>query len=129
MPLVNIEMFKGSSSEDKIALMQVIHSTIVEILKVTPQDCQIKISEFSQENCFNLFEKPENHLIITIKLFLGRSLAVKRQLYQAIAQHLIELNFSSDKNIIVLEEISMENWGIRGGIPASEVKLDYKVNI
>jgi len=30
---------------------------------------------------------------------------------------------------IVLHEVPMENWGIRGGIPASEVNLGFKVNV
>jgi phenylpyruvate tautomerase PptA (4-oxalocrotonate tautomerase family) len=30
---------------------------------------------------------------------------------------------------ILLHEPPMENWGIRGGIPASEVDLGFKLNV
>jgi phenylpyruvate tautomerase PptA (4-oxalocrotonate tautomerase family) len=30
---------------------------------------------------------------------------------------------------IVLNEIPLDNWGIRGGIPASEVDLGFKVGV
>jgi len=30
---------------------------------------------------------------------------------------------------IVLKEIPLENWGIRGGVPASEVELGFKVDV
>jgi hypothetical protein len=29
----------------------------------------------------------------------------------------------------VLNEVPLENWGIRGGQPASEVDLGFKVNV
>jgi len=30
---------------------------------------------------------------------------------------------------IVLKEVPLENWGIRGGVPASEVELGFKIDL
>jgi phenylpyruvate tautomerase PptA (4-oxalocrotonate tautomerase family) len=39
------------------------------------------------------------------------------------------LGIAPDDIFIVLNEVALENWGIRGGVPASEVELGFKVNI
>jgi len=61
--------------------------------------------------------------------FPGRSLDAKRNLYKAIVTRLGELGIPADDITIVLVEPAMENWGIRGGHPASDVDLGFRVDV
>ena len=62
-------------------------------------------------------------------MFYGRSLETKKKLYQTLVKNLTELGIPKDDIFILLQEQALENWGIRGGIPASEVDLGFKVEI
>jgi phenylpyruvate tautomerase PptA (4-oxalocrotonate tautomerase family) len=73
--------------------------------------------------------KSENYTLIEITLFAGRSLEAKRALYQAIVKNLGALGIAPDDVFIVLNEVALENWGIRGGVPASEVDLGFNVKV
>ncbi|WP_227505833.1 MULTISPECIES: tautomerase family protein [Acinetobacter] len=73
--------------------------------------------------------KSEKYTLIEICMFHGRSLETKKRLYQTLVKNLTELGIPKDDIFILLQEQASENWGIRGGIPASEVDLGFKVEI
>jgi phenylpyruvate tautomerase PptA (4-oxalocrotonate tautomerase family) len=62
-------------------------------------------------------------------MFAGRSMDAKRRLYDAIVRRLAVLDVPASDVLIVLHEPPMENWGVNGGIPASEVDVGFKVDI
>ena len=62
-------------------------------------------------------------------MFAGRSMDAKRRLYDAIVQRLMALDVPANDVLIVLHEPPMENWGVDGGTPASEVDVGFKVDI
>lgn len=62
-------------------------------------------------------------------MFSGRTLEAKRALHTAIVQNLSELGIPPDDVLINLREHPAENWGVRGGKPASEVDLGFKINV
>jgi hypothetical protein len=62
-------------------------------------------------------------------MFAGRSLRAKKALYQALVRKLASLGIAGTDVFIVLVEVPLENWGIRGGVPASEVDLGFKVEV
>ena len=74
-------------------------------------------------------DKGENYTLVEITLFAGRSLQAKRAMYKAIVRRFEALGIAASDVIIVLNEVPLENWGIRGGKPASEVDLGFKVNV
>lgn len=61
-------------------------------------------------------------------MFAGRSLDAKRKLYQTITRNLKALNIEEHDTMIIIHEPIMDNWGIRGK-PASEIKIDFKIDI
>jgi phenylpyruvate tautomerase PptA (4-oxalocrotonate tautomerase family) len=63
-------------------------------------------------------------------MFRGRSIEAKKELYRLITDKLSE-NPGIDGNdiVIVLLEPPLENWGIRGGKPASEVDLGFNIKV
>jgi phenylpyruvate tautomerase PptA (4-oxalocrotonate tautomerase family) len=122
MPHVTIEVLKGRSAAEKKAIMQAVFDSLVEVLKSSPENCHIKINELEPENFFKPTDKFPNHFTIQIQLFAGRPFELRRQLYASIVKHLTQENIESQHAVIFLQEIPKENWGMKGGVPASEIK-------
>lgn len=62
-------------------------------------------------------------------LMEGRSLEAKKALYRAVVRNLGKFGIPADHIKVLLRESAAENWGIRGGVPASEVELGFKVDV
>ncbi len=129
MPLVKVSLLKGKSKEEKEALLDAVHAALIEAFKIPENDRNQRIFEFEPEN----FDIPEgqtsNFTLIEMDVFPGRSLDAKRKLYQTIVQNLKELDIQSNDILIILNEPPLDNWGVRGGIPASEIDLGFKIDV
>ena len=67
---------------------------------------------------------------IEITVFKGRKLETKRQRYQLISKSIAaQLDISEHAPLILLVEQEPENWGMRGGVPASEIDFGYAISI
>ena len=61
-------------------------------------------------------------------MFKGRTKQTKKKLFESIVKKLEgELKIDPKTICIVLNEQPLENWGIRGGIPADEIQLGFVV--
>ena len=129
MPLARIEVRKKWGPEQAQAIIEAIYQAQREALKVPEHDRQIRLIEHSPEHFHVPPGKTENYTLVEISIFTGRSIEAKRALYQAIVKNLGQVGIAAADVFIVLHEIPLENWGIRGGIPASEVDLGFKVNV
>ena len=130
MPLVKVEIRKGKSSEYKKAILDGVHDALVQAIKIPDHDRFQRIYELDEAN----FEAPEGKTdsvtLIEITMFHGRSIDAKKALYKAITENLAK-NPGIDGNdiTIVIYESTLENWGVRGGKPASEVDLGFKIRV
>jgi phenylpyruvate tautomerase PptA (4-oxalocrotonate tautomerase family) len=129
MPLAKIEVRRSWTAEQVQAIIEAIYLAQREALKVPEHDRQIRFIEHKPEHFHVPPGKTENFTLVEIALFAGRSLEAKRLLYQAIVKNLGEVGIAPSDIFIVLLDISLDNWGIRGGMPASEVDLGFKVNV
>jgi phenylpyruvate tautomerase PptA (4-oxalocrotonate tautomerase family) len=126
MPLVQLEVVRGRSASEKKGLFDAVHEALVEAFKIPDDDRVQRLIEHEAED----FDGPSpNFTIVTITMFPGRSLAAKRDLYHRIIEKLGELGIAGSDISIVLDERSLDNWGIRGGQPASEVDLGYDLDV
>ncbi len=129
MPLVKISLLKGKSKEEKEALLDAVHAALIETFKIPENDRNQRIFEFEPEN----FEIPEgktsNYTLIEMDVFPGRSIEAKRRLYQTIVQNLKRHNIQASDVLIVLNEPHLDNWGVRGGVPASTIDLGFKIDV
>jgi len=129
-PLVKIEIRKGYSVEYKKAILNGVHQALVDAFKIPLSDRFQRIYELDEED----FECPPDRshavTLIQITIFPGRSFEAKKELYRKIIKNLGE-NPGIDGHdiVIILLEPPMENWGVRGGHPASEVDLGFKIDI
>jgi phenylpyruvate tautomerase PptA (4-oxalocrotonate tautomerase family) len=127
MPLVKIELAEGKNKDTLVKMRDLIMDAVVESLKLPDDDRNIRITEYKKD-LFGM--KKPYEIIIEITLFSGRTKAIKKTLFYTIVDRLYnDLNIEKDKVFIVLNEQPLENWGVRGGIPADEIKLDFNVNI
>lgn len=129
MPLARISIRKGRTADEKKALLDAVHASMIEALKIPENDRNQRITEYADEDFVIPPGKTAKYTLIEIIMFPGRSIEAKRHLYQSLVQNLAELGTDPMDVFIVLYEPPMENWGIRGGIPASEVDLGFKVNV
>ena len=54
----------------------------------------------------------------------------KHQLYQLISKRIAaQLRISEHAPLILLVELEPENWGVPGGVPASEIDFGYAISI
>lgn len=129
MPLVKISICKGRSREEKKVLLDAVHSALVDAFEIPIGDRHQILVEVEPDN----FEYPEgktkDYTIIEMTVFPGRSVEAKRKLYQNIVGNLQKLNIQPNDVLIVLKEPPLENWGIRGGYPANEVDLGFKLDV
>lgn len=116
MPLVRIEILEGRSVEERQQLFQAIHEALVEAFEIPDDDRTQRIVEHERGN----FE---------ITAFPGRSRTAKATLYESIVRGLASLGIDANDVSIVVQEPPMENWGVRGGRPADEVDLGYRLDL
>lgn len=130
MPLVKIEIRKGKPKEHKKAILDGVHDALVEAIKIPDYDKFQRIYELDEANFECPETKTDNVTLIEITMFKGRSLKAKKALYKAINDNLAQ-NPGIDGNdiTIVLYEPPLENWGVRGGKPASEVDLEFEIKV
>jgi 4-oxalocrotonate tautomerase family enzyme len=127
MPQIRIETKAGNSKEFLKKFMDVTMTGVQEVLQLPENDRNIRLMEFDPE----LFStKPPYEFIIEIMLFEGRTKETKKRLFEKIVTELhSRLGIAKESVIIILNEQPMENWGIRGGKPADEVEIGFKVDI
>jgi len=115
--------------DEEMTLIEAVQSAFVAALKTPEWDRDIVIDLYGAGRRIVPTGKSERYTRIEIKLFSGRSMAAKRSLYRAIVENLAGCGIAKDEIKILLVEIPPQNWGIRGGLPASEVDIGFKVDV
>lgn len=130
MPLVKITIRKGKSTEYKKTLLDGVHEALVQAFKIPEHDRFQMLYEL-EKDCFEApSTKTDNITVIEMTVFKGRSNEAKKQLYESIVNNLAKNpGIKGDDITIVLHEPPLENWGIRGGKIASEIKLGFKIDV
>lgn len=130
MPLVKIEILKGKNSEYKKALLNGVHQALVDCFKIPDDDRMQRLYELEKEDFEISSNKTENFILIELTIFKGRSLEAKKSLYKAMVDNLEKaLGIKRTDVLIVINEPSLENWGVAGGKPATDVDLGFKIDI
>ncbi|HRU39993.1 MAG TPA: tautomerase family protein [Candidatus Goldiibacteriota bacterium] len=127
MPLIKIHTQKGKAKQVRQAIMDGVHKALVSAFKIPVTDRTILLTEYPKEHFSG---RNENFTIVEITAFAGRSKDAKRQLYKEIVDNIsVTTKLKKEDVFIIVNDISKENWGIRGGQMASEVDIGFKVDI
>ena len=122
MPLVRISLIEGRSAEYRKKIGDVVHQAMVEAINCPAQDRFQLITEHTKENFLCAPEylgipHTDDLIIVQITLNEGRTVELKKALYQAIASG---LNAAVSVNIqdvfISLIEVKKENWSFGNGV-------------
>jgi phenylpyruvate tautomerase PptA (4-oxalocrotonate tautomerase family) len=73
--------------------------------------------------------RSERYTRIEIVLFSGRSLEAKKALYSSVVANLSALGVPANEIKTILIEVPPDNWGLRGGLPASEIDLGFRIDV
>ena len=125
MPTVTIEVRRNYSHQEELQIIDAIHAAMMAGIKTPEWDKNIR----EPHRFTSPPGKSDRYTLVTFDMFSGRSIEAKRALYTAIVQNLSEVGIPPDDVLINLREHPAENWGVRGGKPASEVDLGFKINV
>lgn len=127
MPLVKVELAKRNDKQVIAQIRDLVMDAVVEVLQLPADDRNIRVIEYEPEY-FQM--KPPYEMLIEVSMFSGRTKETKKKLFQTIVNNLSAKGLiAKEKVFILLNEQPMENWGVKGGIPADEIKLGFKVNV
>jgi phenylpyruvate tautomerase PptA (4-oxalocrotonate tautomerase family) len=129
MPISKIEVRRPRPPEQVQAMIEAVYLAQREALKVPEDDRQIRYIEHRPEHFAVPPDKTQDYTYVEILLFPGRSLQAKKALYRSIVERFGALGIAPSDIFIVLQEPPLDNWGIRGGQPASEVDLGFSLNV
>jgi len=129
MPLVKISIRKGRTDSEKKTLLNIVHSALIEAFEIPDSDRVQRIYEFNDDEFEIPNDRTRKFTIIEIIILPGRSVDAKKKLYKIIFSQLKNLGYQDNDAVVVLSEPELNNWGVRGGIPASEIDLGFNLNI
>jgi phenylpyruvate tautomerase PptA (4-oxalocrotonate tautomerase family) len=128
MPNTTIETRIGWIG-DVPAVIHAVQSALREALQLPEWDRTLRLIEHQPSHFACPPGKGPRYTLVEVTLFAGRSMDAKRSLYDAIVRNLGALGVPADDIKITLIEVPPENWGIRGGQPASEISLGFKIDV
>jgi Tautomerase enzyme len=111
------------------AVIDAIQSALHEALKIPEWDRTLRLVEHPPSHFAVPPGRGEKFTLVEVTMFSGRSRAAKRALYQAIVRNLAALDVPPLDIKITLIETPPENRGLRGGMPASEIDLGFKIDV
>jgi phenylpyruvate tautomerase PptA (4-oxalocrotonate tautomerase family) len=129
MPNVTIEVRKHYTREQEEGIIDAVHAALMEGLKTPDWDRTIRLVVHEPHRFATPPKKDERYTLVDVDLFSGRSLEAKKALYRALVRNLGAFGIPADHVKVLLRESAAQNWGIRGGVPASEVDLGFKVDV
>ena len=131
MPHVLIETRREYSEAEEVALMDAVHAALQRAFKIPPQDRHVRLLAHEPHRfaCPPDAAQPDRYTQVSIDAFSGRSIDAKRALYRQIVDGLVPLGIPADHVSIVVREVPLENWGIRGGSAACDIELGFEVNV
>jgi 4-oxalocrotonate tautomerase family enzyme len=130
MPLVKITLRTGTSHEYRAAILDGVHAALVEAFRIPDADRHQMVFELDADHFEIPANKTDKFVVIEIIAFLGRSYEAKKALYAAIVRNLEKApGIPGNDVLIIIHEPPAGNWGVRGGKPASEVDLGFKIDV
>ena len=129
MAIARIEVLAGLSRAERRARIEAVRGALVEALRVPADDPTVHLVELDAENVILPRDTSRQYTVVEITLFAGRSLDAKRNLYQKLFGALDAIGIASADILVVLIESPTQNWGVQGGVPASEVEIGFEIEI
>lgn len=111
--------------------MDAVHGALQRAFRIPPGDRSVRLVVYEPHRfaCPPDTPRPDRYTRVSIDAFTGRSIDAKRALYREIVESLEPLGIPGDHVSIVVRDIPLSNWGIRGGTAACDVDLGFDLNV
>jgi phenylpyruvate tautomerase PptA (4-oxalocrotonate tautomerase family) len=129
MPSTTVEVVREYAPDEEKAIVEAVHAALVEGIRIPDDDRTVRLVVHQPHRVAIPPDRSDRFTLVSIDLFKGRSPDAKRRLYTALVTNLGRLGIPAGDVKILLREIPPEDWGIRGGKPASEVDLGFKIDV
>jgi len=110
-------------------IIEAVQSALVAALRIPDWDRDVVLDLYDEAARTTPTGKSERYTRVEIIMFAGRSIDAKRILYKTLVANLSNLGVPSDEIKIILIDVPSENWGLRGGFPASEIDLGFAIDV
>lgn len=127
MPFVRTALPYGTEPHRKCSIVQGIHDALVEGIGM-PEDelfnlvTEYRDGEFFFDRTFNGIARSESLIVVEITMRRGRSDAMKRALYAAIARNLQANAAVSPKDVFIfMHENDYSDWSVGNGVFAMAI--------
>jgi phenylpyruvate tautomerase PptA (4-oxalocrotonate tautomerase family) len=129
MPHAAIHRLRGAHPQNSSAIVEAVNIAFIEGLKVPADSHPVRLCEYEADAFLIPRESSGAFTLIEATIYPGRTLETKRRLYAKMIDGLKQLGIAATDIRIVLYEVPRENWGLKGGTPASELDLGFEVEI
>jgi 4-oxalocrotonate tautomerase len=122
MPLVRIDLPRGTSAQFRKTLGDIVYKAMTDIIDVPKDDKFQMITEHSPEELnyapsYLGIEHSPGLVLIQITMSVGRTVQAKQAFYKEIAEQLhAQLGIRKEDVFINLVETARENWSFGNGI-------------
>jgi phenylpyruvate tautomerase PptA (4-oxalocrotonate tautomerase family) len=113
----------------EMKLIEAVQSALVAAFRIPEGDRDVVLDLYSENRRVVAAGQSERYTRVEIIGIAARSLEAKRALFRAIADNLEAVGVPRNEMRIFLIEPPAENWGIGGGVLASEADIGFKVNV
>jgi len=122
MPLVRISLMRGKSQDFGKKVGEIVYTSMIDTIKVPAKDNFQIITEHDTQSLiydpsYLDIQRTPGIIVIQITLNEGRTVELKKLLYQTIAERLhCSLDVRREDVFINLVEVKKENWSYGNGI-------------
>ena len=124
MPFVRTALPKGTEQSQKLRIVQGIHEALIEAIGMPKDELFNLVSEYGDgeffyDRSFNGIARSDKLIVVEITMRRGRSDAMKRALYAAIARNLKAEAAVSPKDVFIfMHENDYSDWSVGNGVSA-----------
>jgi hypothetical protein len=128
MPCVRIATGLWATGQET-QLIEAVQSALVSAFRIPEGDRDVVLDLYPENRRVVPAGRSDRYTRVEIVGIAARSAEAKRTLYRTIVDNLERLGVPRLESRIVMIEPPAENWGIKGGIPASEAQLSFRIDV
>lgn len=113
----------------EMRLIDAVQSALVAAFRIPESDRDVVLDLYDENRRVFSTGRSERYTRIEIIGIAARSLNAKRALFRQIADNLESVGVPRNETRIFLIEPPAESWGVKGGVPASEATLGFKIDV
>jgi phenylpyruvate tautomerase PptA (4-oxalocrotonate tautomerase family) len=128
MPCVRISTGTWAAGSE-LKIIDAVQSALVSAFKIPAWDRDVVLDVYDERRRIVSTGRSERYTRIEIIGIAARSMDAKRALFKAISDNLEAVGVPRNETRMVLIEPHADNWGIKGGIPASEADIGFEIKV